>query len=88
MSKRKRKQLKLKLPQFFKDVWQKSQTVYLSVFQVGSAGVLFGASELHDILSNSEVKDVLGQLTLPHWFPAFLLALSILTYIAHGHKDA
>ena len=68
-------------------LWLNSETKLLAYSQAVSGIVLYGATSLHSAISDSSIKDALGQLALPKWFPIVLLILASLTYVAHGHKE-
>lgn len=70
-----------------KRLWEESQTKFLAYSQAASAGVLYGASQLHDALTSSTIGNALTEINLPRWFPWFILGLATLTYLAHGHGE-
>ncbi len=76
-----------KLKSTFKQLWLKSQTVYLAKAQAFSATGLIVISQMSGMFNDPTVQTYLGKLEMPLWFPIFLLVLAGVTYLAHGHKD-
>ena len=71
----------------YKRLWEESQTKFLAYTQAATGTVLFGAATLNDAVTSPVINGPMSQLHLPHWFPWFLLALGILTYLAHGRSQ-
>jgi hypothetical protein len=77
------------LPQlpWYKRIWDESQTKLLAAGQVISGGVLFTLNHINDWFNNDTVKGYLTELSLPKTVTIGLVAIGIITYIAHGHGD-
>ena len=76
-----------KLKSDFKQLWRQSQTRLLAKTQAVSAAGLLTISQISGMFNDPTVKEYLGELKMPVWFPIFLLVLAGITYLAHGHKD-
>ncbi len=77
----------LKQKSALKQIWLQSQTVFLAKVQAVSAAGLLTVSQISGMFNDPTVKEYLGELKMPVWFPIFLLVLAGVTYLAHGHKD-
>lgn len=77
-----------KQPSLLSKLWQDSQTKALAYGQAIAGTVLFSASQLNGLFTDSTFSSALNALSLPHWFPFVLVGLALLTYLAHGRKDA
>ena len=77
----------LKQKSTLKQIWLQSQTVFLAKVQAVSAAGLLTISQISGMFHDPMVKEYLGELKMPMWFPIFLLVLAGITYLAHGHKD-
>lgn len=72
---------------WYKQLWDRSQTKFLAAGQVLSGGVLFTLNNIDSWFNNATVKGYLSELSLPKTVTMGLVAVGIITYIAHGHGD-
>lgn len=76
------------LPRPFKAAWKNSQTKLLASLQAASGGVLFAIQQLYGSFNDPTIKSYLATITLPKSITIGLIALGVITYLAHGHDDA
>ena len=70
-------------------LWRNSQTEIWAYTQGASAAVIGVISNVSEVTHSAEFKEVLGTFSnIPWWVPTGIAVMGLISYIAHGHRDA